>query len=177
VSKTDNITRDGDKTIIPNAVIADIGIRDNGPDSGLRVSYAGQAMLNIYGSNKLIECYGALTATNVTSTNKTDIEALQTKTQNFNASGTTLSNITTINGRKIGVPHGWNFNYWNYAPYIPVCDAFYGSMTIGHTIIFKEINIQYGTYEDLIARHKLYTYSRTLARRYNTIGVTHPLYS
>jgi len=39
------------------------------------------------------------------------------------------------------------------------------------------INIQYGTCEDLIARHKLYTYSRTLARRYNTISVTHPLYS
>jgi len=39
-----------------------------------------------------------------------------------------------------------------------------------------KINIQYGTCEDLIARHKLYTYSRTLARRYNTISVTHPLY-
>jgi len=38
------------------------------------------------------------------------------------------------------------------------------------------INIQYGTYEGLIARHKLYTYSRTLARRYITIRVTHPLY-
>jgi len=39
-----------------------------------------------------------------------------------------------------------------------------------------EINIQYGTCEDIYARHKLYTYSRTLARRYNTISVTHPLY-
>jgi len=83
VSKTDNITRDGDKTIIPNIVIADIGIRNNGPDSGLRVSYGGQAMLNIWGSNKLVECYGALTATNITSNNKNDIEALEDKTQNI----------------------------------------------------------------------------------------------
>jgi len=66
----------------------------------------GQSIVNIWDSNKLVECYGALTATNVTSTNKTDIENLQTKTQNSNATGTTLSHITTINGRKIGVPHG-----------------------------------------------------------------------
>jgi len=63
---------------------------------------------------------------------------LNNKTQNINANGTTLSNITSINNRKIGVPHGWNFVYWDYAPYIPVCDAFNGSMTVGHTIIFKD---------------------------------------
>ena len=40
-------------------------------------------MINISGLNKLVECYGALTATNVTFTNKTDIETLQTKTQNI----------------------------------------------------------------------------------------------
>jgi len=33
------------------------------------------------------------------------------------------------------------------------------------------INIQYGTCEDLIARHKLYTYLRTLARRYITFAL------
>jgi len=138
-SKTDKISRDGDQTIIPNILTADVGIRNNGPDSNLRVcSIEGQAIMNIWNSTKLVECHGALTANNVTSTNKTDIENLQTKTQNINASGTTLSNITTINGRKIGVPHGWNFVYWDYAPYIPVCNAFNGSMTIGHTIIFKD---------------------------------------
>jgi len=36
---------------------------------------------------------------------------------------------------------------------------------------FYIINIQYGTCEDLIARHKLYTCLRTLARRYNTIAL------
>jgi len=40
-------------------------------------------VINISGLNKLVECYGALTATNVTFTNKTDIEALQSKTQNI----------------------------------------------------------------------------------------------
>jgi len=66
------------------------------------------------------------------------LQSINDKTQNINADGTTLSNITTINTRKIGVPHGWNFVYWDYAPYIPVCNAFSGSMTVGHTIIFKD---------------------------------------
>jgi len=66
------------------------------------------------------------------------LEELNDKTQNINADGTTLSNITTINERKIGVPHAWNFVYWDYAPFIPVCNAYSGSMTIGHTLIFKD---------------------------------------
>jgi len=66
------------------------------------------------------------------------LEALNDKTQNINANGTILNNITTINERKIGVPHAWNFVYWDYAPFIPVCNAYSGSMTVGHTIIFKD---------------------------------------
>jgi len=106
-SKNTNISRDGDKTIIPNAVIADIGIRDNGPDSGLRVSYGSQAMLNIHASNKLVECYGAVTATNITSNNKADIEDLQSRLSNLtgvigNVTGFTgdlyAENVATING-------------------------------------------------------------------------------
>ena len=53
---------------------------------------------------------------------------------------------------------------------------FAGKKNIPMNTIVSEINIQYGTCEDLIARHKLYTCLRTLARRYNTISVTHPLY-
>ena len=67
-----------------------------------------------------------------------DIDELKDKTQNFNIEGSTLSNIININGIKIGVPHSWNFIYWDYAPFIPVCNAFSGSMTVGHTIIFKD---------------------------------------
>jgi len=127
-------------------------------------------MLNIWASNKLLECYGAVTATNVSSTNKTDIENLQAKTQNFNVSGNTLSNITTINGIKIDVPHAWNFKYWDYAPFIPVCKAYSGSTTIGHTLIFKD---EYG--EDYVgailmcnARGQLEIMGRFSADMYKT---------
>jgi len=82
--KTDRITRDGDTTTIPNIVTADIQIRDNGPDSSMRIStIEGQAAAVIKNYTKLIECYGALTATNITSNNKNDIEALEDKTQNI----------------------------------------------------------------------------------------------
>jgi len=67
-----------------------------------------------------------------------DIDELKDKTQNLNITGTTLSNISTINGIKIGVPHSWNFVYWDYAPFIPVCNAYSGATTIGHTLIFKD---------------------------------------
>jgi len=67
-----------------------------------------------------------------------DIDELKDKTQNLNIIGTTLSNISTINGIKIGVPHSWNFVYWDYAPFIPVCNAYSGATTIGHTLIFKD---------------------------------------
>jgi len=82
--KTDRITRDGDTTTIPNIVTADIQIRDNGPDSSMRIStIGGQAAVFIKNNTKSIECYGALTATNITSNNKNDIESLQDKTQNI----------------------------------------------------------------------------------------------
>jgi len=78
-------------------------------------------------------CYGALTATNISSTNKTDIEALQTKTQNINVDGTTLSNITTINGYKFR--EGGTFMYSEEAPYIPVCES-NGTFDIGLQLDF-----------------------------------------
>jgi len=82
--KTDKISRDGDTTTIPNIVTADIQIRDNGPDSSMRIStIEGQAAVVIRNNIKSIECYGALTATNITSNNKNDIESLQDKTQNI----------------------------------------------------------------------------------------------
>jgi len=95
VLKTDNISRDRDKTIIPDIILSDIINRDNGPDSNMSISsYDGNNVLNIW-SNKLVECYGALTATNISSTNKADIESLQTKTQNLTG---IIGNVTGFNG-------------------------------------------------------------------------------
>jgi len=82
-NKTTNITREGDKMCIPDVIVRDLIIREYGIHSSLRVFYDEHLVINISGLNKLVECYGALTATNVTFTNKTDIETLQTKTQNI----------------------------------------------------------------------------------------------
>jgi len=54
------------------------------------ISNIGKATITSFNDDKSVECYGALTATNVSSTNKADIEALQTKTQNINVDGTAL---------------------------------------------------------------------------------------
>jgi len=43
-----------------------------------------------FNENKTTECFGALTATNISSTNKTDIETLQTKTFLLTVSGSSM---------------------------------------------------------------------------------------
>jgi len=54
------------------------------------ISNIGKATITSFNDDKSVECYGALTATNISSTNKTDISNLQTQTQNINADGTAL---------------------------------------------------------------------------------------
>jgi len=70
------------------------------------------------------------TITKIGNTTSPNIETLQNETKNINTDGNTLNSITSINGIKIGTPHAWNFNYWTYSPYIPVCKAFSGATTI-----------------------------------------------
>jgi len=136
-SRTDRISRVGDKTLIPNLVTTSIEMRYNGPDSVMDIGTTyGQSIMNIWDNNKLVQCHGALTATNITSTNKTDIEALQDRTQNIEDTLTKVSyepianttivlgNLSTdkLNGNKIGASNE-GFGYTNDAPYIPVCKA------------------------------------------------------
>jgi len=67
---------------------------------------------------------------------------LNNKTQNINADGTELSNITSINGNKIGIRTAYSTN----KPYLPICDAG-GVMEIGTYIDFHDADCTGGNFK------------------------------
>jgi len=139
-NKTQYITISDNITEIPEIKIDEIRVKGVNMNNELSITSGvspHEPIMNFY-NDKSATCYGHLVATNVNWTNKTDIETLQNKTKNINTDGNSLNNITSINGIKIGTPHAFNFNYWTYSPYIPVCNAFSGATTIGHTLFFKD---------------------------------------
>ena len=132
---TRDVTYIDDGLKIPKIQTVRITIPTGFPSFSIMSNIGGETIANFDNDDRSSTFTGELTATNISSTNKTDIEALQTKTQNINADGSVLSNIVTLNGNKIGTPS--SFIYKNIAPYIPICNTT-GIIEVGSGIDFHD---------------------------------------
>jgi len=142
--KTTAITYDENESItqIPEIRTDELRVKNGNMNDVLSITSGispHEPIMNFY-NDRTATCYGALVATNVNWSNKTDIENLQTKTQNINANGTVLSNIFTINGNKIGAPASFKYN--DEAPFIPVVGTD-GVVEIGRYIDFHAADVNY----------------------------------
>jgi len=110
---------------------------------------------------------------------------LNNKTQNINADGTTLSNITTINSNKIGSPTVFRYNA--VTPFIPIVSSA-GTMEVGDRIDFHRVTteedytvgIQVAALNRLSIRHNNTQYAGDLelgTTYYKNTGGTCSLYS
>ena len=134
------------------------------------ISNIGKATITSFNDDKSVECFGALTATNVTSTNKTDIETLLNRTQAITYDSHT--GVVTISGNTETSNLKVTYGIDTYTLSVGDGALFNGSVSFQSTVNGYNIDTELSKLQDMSVSDEETTISGTL-RAGNLVGIAY----